>query len=125
MYFIKHKIYPNVNYNYADLVNEFNLEPLFIRRKVSCITQLYKLVHSQVDNSEFLSLLQFHVPRIGSRSSPTVRCDIPCTNQHKNSPLFNMCRCYNEVQYSADIFLDGLNVFLRAIRETVITNSFI
>lgn len=125
MYFIKYKRYPDVNYNYTDLVNEFNLEPLYIRRKVSYIMQLYKLVHGHVDNIEFLNLLQFHVPRIGSRNSPTFRCDIPCTNQHKNSPLLSMCRLYNEVQYSADIFCEDLNVFLRATRETVNTNTLI
>ena len=83
------------------------IEPLFVRRKISNISFLYKIIHGQVDNPEFLEQVQFNIPRFGARQSPIFKFDIPHTNQHMNSPLISMSRQYNEVQNFVDIFCDN------------------
>lgn len=109
---------------YKDLLDNFQMVSLENRRAIDDMKFLYKVVNAIIDNSYFLSLLNFHVPRVNSRANLTFKNKKVRTTSHNNSPLYRLCNKYNSAAYNNNRldFSTTINCFLS---EFVKTMSFV
>lgn len=97
-----------------------NLQTLEKRRQINNILYLYKLLHADVDDSDFLSLISLNVPSHSTRSLNTFYISgTPHTNIHLNSPLYKICNSYNTIQTNCDIFDVKYKTLRRLLNETM------
>lgn len=117
LYMKKYGEYPHkVEYN--TLLLDFNCSTLSNRRCITDMIFLYKIVNSIIDNSYFLSLLNFNVPRKLSRSVKTFYIVNIKTVSHSNSTLVRLCTKYNSIVCN-NICLDfgtRLNTFMATLK---------
>ena len=107
---------------YQELLINFDVDSLEIRRKIDAMKFLFKIINNSIDDSEFLSLLNFHVPRINSRNNITFEIKRTRTSGHKNSPLNRLCYIFNTVaqRNNAIDFSTSLTVFLMEFLTTLL-----
>ena len=72
---------------------------------------LYKTVHGIIDNPQLLEQISFYTPRTTSRSNVTFSLALAHSNQHLNSPVFAMCKAYNNIPNQIDIFASDIQEF--------------
>jgi hypothetical protein len=106
-------------YAYTCLINEFQLEPLYVRRQIASVLYLHRIVHCKIDCSELVEMLKFRIPKLGIRYSATFCNQLSSTNYHQNSPIIAMCTLYNQLQLFADIFEYHAGTFRRRISEAL------
>lgn len=97
-------IYPPIGFPQSDLLQMFSMSNLSERRNDFAINFLKKVIHYDIDCSEILQRLNFHIPRINSRHNQTFYLAIARTNILKFSPIYSMCSSYNHSQHDIDIF---------------------
>ena len=107
--FIVEGTYPDRGFPQAVLLQKFELDSLNTRRKIIAITFLYKLLHNEIDCVSLLSAINFHIPRISTRSQSTFKCSLMKTNIMYLSPIHNMCTVYNAISELCDINFDSLH----------------
>ena len=117
VYFKLHGVYPVQGYPHNQLLDELGIISLEVRRIFTCIIFLYKLVNGYIDSSRLLDIISFHVPRINARNAPTFACNFARTNSHFNSPIYNMCRLYNNIQHSIDTFTINYKSFKKSCKN--------
>jgi hypothetical protein len=115
LYLVKFGAYPVRGYAYTCLINEFQLEPLYVRRQIASVLYLHRIVHCKIDCSELVEMLKFRIPKLGIRYSATFCNQLSSTNYHQNSPIIAMCTLYNQLQLFADIFEYHAGTFRRRI----------
>ena len=107
---------------YKLLIQNLNITSLEDRRKINDAKFLYKIVNSVVDNSYFLSLINFHVPRPSARTCTIFKNKKPCTTSHKHSPLYRLCRNHNKaVQCNNNLDFDNSFRKFTSIYATTLT----
>lgn len=89
---------------YSELLRMFELTSLFKRSKLNSILFIHKLLHGSIDDNELMSLINFAVPRLGSRNSCLFSTTFSRTNLGYHSPLNNICRQFNLYCREVDIF---------------------
>jgi hypothetical protein len=119
LYLVKFGAYPVRGYAYTCLINEFQLEPLYVRRQIASVLYLHRIVHCKIDCSELVEMLKFRIPKLGIRYSATFSNQLSSTNYHQNSPIIAMCTLYNQLQLFADIFEYHAGTFRRRISEAL------
>ena len=91
----------------------FQLQSLHLRRFLSGITFLYKLLHGSIDCPSLLSLIYFKVPRLFNRGYLTLTYSkIPKTNILVKSPIYSILQHYNRIGSSVDINHDSLKTII-------------
>ena len=121
LFYVKFGRYPVRTCSSVVLFNEFNLYSLKDRRTVANIIFLHKLIHGKIFSQNLLGNLSFHIPRLNCRYTGTFAIDWCRTNQHFYSPLYNMCRSYNNIAPLADIFLQNIKHFTYLCKNAVLT----
>lgn len=101
----------------SELRERYNCPTLEQRRKVHHIIYLHKLLHGNVDDSPFLSLISFNVPTHFARAFRTFYLKRANTNHQMNSPLYSMCNIYNMIQQNCDIFSISLRSLKHMLKE--------
>jgi hypothetical protein len=91
LFFKEHKYYPPIGYRNELLWSEFNVLPLGIRRDLTALTVLHKIIHNKIDSSDILNKIDFLVPRIETRFPLTFAYTTPKTNALARSPIILMC----------------------------------
>ena len=86
------------------LLEKYNFHFPRKRWNTNYIMYLHNLLHGDVDDSEFLSLISFNVPAHCTKNFH-IFClpELANTNNHLNYPIFKMCNSYNNVQTNCDI----------------------
>lgn len=97
-------VYPEVGICNQLLLKRHGMNSLSSRRECYSLIFLFKLLHNQIDDSEFLSKIKIFVPRISSRATNTFYLPTPRTNVLKFSPLYRMCSNCNNMNCQLDIF---------------------
>lgn len=108
MFYKKFGFYPQRGYNHQQLLSIFNRLSLENRRTKICLIYLYKLLTNRVDNAEILSQLPFSINFGNTRHNKTFYLEFPRTNLYKNSPVYRMCRSFNE--YAGNLDLDTISL---------------
>lgn len=121
LYYVKHAEYPRQNYPTCDLLAEFNEEASNVRNIKSQLLTLYKIINNNIDCPTLTSQLLLHVPRINSRNCPTFSLKTPNTKNHMFSPMLSMCRTYNNICNTIDIFHLSYNNYVRSINALLYT----
>jgi hypothetical protein len=116
LFFKEHKYYPPIGYRNELLWSEFNVLPLGIRRDLTALTVLHKIIHNKIDLSDIFNKIDFLVPRIESRFPLTFAYTTPRTNALARSPIVLMCSLYNSICDGVDIFRKNPMLF----RDSVI-----
>jgi hypothetical protein len=116
LFFKEHKYYPPIGYRNELLWSEFNVLPLGIRRDLTALTVLHKIIHNKIDSSDILNKIDFLVPRIETRFPLTFAYTTPRTNALARSPIILMCSLYNSICDGVDIFRKNPMLF----RDSVI-----
>ena len=111
---IQNKVLRFINYKETGLYDfdiekdilrkRYNLKTLESRRKYGHIVYLHKLLHGNVDDSSFLSMINLNVPYYPTRTFRTFYLELAGTNYQINSPLNRICSIYNSIQNNCDIF---------------------
>lgn len=98
----------NILVSYESRLAYHKLKTLSVRRKVSDIIFLYKVIHGLVLCPDFLMSIDFEIPRLSSRLNNRKTFKLPrCrTNVRQHSPLYRMLLSCNAIRSSWDIF-DG------------------
>lgn len=104
LYFIDHGTYPVQNYCDDRLLEEYKVTSSQSRREYIILSLLFKTIHSIYNNPSSLSYIPINVPGKRVRQSHTFRLQISQSNQHKHSPMYQMCHIYNRIQDVIDIF---------------------
>lgn len=97
-------VYPAVGVPEQQLLERFSFLSLKDRRKQHSLVFLFKIVNNQLDCSDILNQINFHIPRLEARNTLMFYLPTPRTNLLKFSPLYLMCENYNSLQNSLDIF---------------------
>ncbi|KAH0818593.1 hypothetical protein GEV33_004199 [Tenebrio molitor] len=116
LFFKEHKYYPPIGYRNELLWSEFNVLPLGIRRDLTALTVLHKIIHNKIDLSDIFNKIDFLVPRIETRFPLTFAYTTPRTNALARSPIILMCSLYNSICDGVDIFRKNPMLF----RDSVI-----
>lgn len=108
--------------SYESRLAYYNLKALNVRRKISDIIFLYKLIHSLVLCPDFLKSIDIEVPRLGSRLSNRKTFKLPrCrTNIRQHSPLYRMLSSYNAIRASLDVFRGSLASTKAKVKEIIV-----
>jgi Reverse transcriptase (RNA-dependent DNA polymerase) len=96
--------YPPIGTPNNELLTRHRIDSLLNRRSCSSITFLYKLVHNIFDCSDLLRQLNFHIPRVASRTDCTFYLKTARTNVLQFSPMHVMCANCNALGADLDIF---------------------
>lgn len=125
IYFLEHGSYPVWHMPTKELFLQCNLVPLYVRRTVTSIIYLYKLIHGHINCADLLSQINFRVPRLSNRQlsnrSATFHLTFSRTNQHLYSPINYMCRNYNIIAALVDIFMQNMSIFSKDCTQAVIS----
>lgn len=97
-------VYPARGHEHKALLERFSFENLETRRVRTQLIFLHKLLHNVVDCESILYLLNFHIPRLSSRQNSPFYLPTPRIDIQKYSPLYQLCRNYNKVADTLDIF---------------------
>ena len=104
----------NLNLTYSELCKNFNLQPLFQRRKMLDLRILNKILNNGVDCPYILSSVNFRVPTRITRNNHLFALD-GRLNIRRNSPIQRASKLANEV----DIDVVGISpIVLRRILKT-------
>lgn len=104
--------YPERGVANNELCSRFNLISLKTRRNCSSVIFLYKLLHNFIDCSDILEQISFNVPSYPTRNIVTFRQPQARTNIMLNSPMYVMCKNFNDICMYCDIFNCSLNQFI-------------
>lgn len=108
-------IYPPRGFDHSALLNSLNYSSLSVRRDKLCVTFLYKLIHSEIECPDLLCKIDFLIPRPNSRQSLTFKCPRARTNLLLKSPVYNMCKKFNNISSVCDINHSSLSEILSHI----------
>lgn len=98
-------IYPQRGIQSDLLLNRYNMVSLAQRRNLATVIFLYKLLNNQLDCAYLLGKMVFHVPSLQTRSLHSYfYLSVPRTNVLMFSPVYIMCRNYDIIKNSIDIF---------------------
>lgn len=101
-----------------DYLNQYYmLDTLECRRHIISVMFLYNLVNLNLDNEDLLSYFTVRIPREGLRGSVSFFCGTARTNCLVQSPVYRMCRLYNQCCSHLDIFTLGKGEFKKGILE--------
>ena len=81
---------------YDALVTRFGVHTLNIRRLVSKVLYIHKVLNGREQNSMFLQSLQFRIPI--TRNDGMFYTPIPRVNIFKKAPLYSMCVVTNKIR---------------------------
>lgn len=112
--------YPARGYDHNTLLNTFDFDSLEFRRNCASIQLLYKLLHNQLDCTTLVDKVNFLVPRLHSRQQHLFYNNASRTNIQVKSPIYNMCKLFNEFSHLCDINFDSVKHILLKYRETLI-----
>lgn len=115
LYYRKHGIYPEQGFDHGSLCAEFDIKPLEVRRVLSSVVFLYKLVNCEIDCDDLLTRLNFRRPRDTDRVNVVFSCPQVRTNLGLGSPLYLMQKHFNVVASRNT----NCNIFLCSRREIV------
>ena len=108
-------VYPPQGIDHQYLLSIFNRVSLEKRRISICLSALYKLLKGSIDAPDILGQLPFAVHQVNSRNKKTFYLDFPRTNLYKTSPIFTMCKLFNEYASEIDIDTTTLRHFKKVI----------
>ncbi|KAK9499191.1 hypothetical protein O3M35_003686 [Rhynocoris fuscipes] len=105
-----------LGYSYRDVpINEllytFKLTSLELRRKKFDSIFLYKIINNIFNCTDSISLINFHVPSIITRSVPLFVTPSSSSNYMYNAPINRLHRTGNSLNKHVDFFNDNLNKF--------------
>lgn len=103
--------------SYDDRLRFFNFDTLLLRRQMSELICLYKIIHNCLDAPQCLNQISISVPsRHSLRSYSTFHLNSYNNNVAYYNPIARMCRLYNCVEDSdVDIFDNNLLPYKRRI----------
>lgn len=101
--------YPTIGFPQNDLLKRYSMSTLEDRRIYFSQVFLFKSLNNDFDVPDIISKLNFHVPRLTSRTTQVFYLPTPHTNILKDSPLFTICNNFNNLCSDLDIFNCSLN----------------
>lgn len=101
-------IYPPRGFEYDLMLNRFSIHSLEMRRNITNIVFLYNLLNNRIDCTTLLSAINFRIPFPNSRNVTLFSYVTPRNNIVFNSPVQRMCRYFNKLCNSSDIFFDSI-----------------
>jgi hypothetical protein len=96
----------------SDLRNIFEISKLSLRRKLSLVALVHKIINCSVDSRVLLENICLYVPNRNIRSFNLFSLPRCRTSAHFSFPLFTALRLVNRYPLDVDVFNDRLNVFL-------------
>lgn len=110
-------IYPPQGFNHVTLLRNLKLPALSDRRAYLGLTFLYKLCTNRVDCPELLSQLNFRTTPINTRFPSLFYLPTAHNNVMMRSPLYRICRDYNNLAAELDIFAMNPSLFSYTIKS--------
>lgn len=117
MFFKHNGFYPERGIDNNILLNLFDLNSLEIRRNCTALQFLYKILHNQLDCVHLLNRINFLVPRQNTRQHNAFYLNMSRTNIQVKSPMFNICKIFNEISHLCDINFDNLNNIIQVYKD--------
>lgn len=109
-------IYPVQGVPQSQLLDRFKYASLRDRRDYRYLITLFNILNNNIDCMDIISKFNFYVPRINSRHNASFYLPVPRTNVLKYSPIFAMCKKYNE-RHDLDFFNDTIGSAKRLLRH--------
>lgn len=97
IFYRTHGIYPARGYSNELLNREFGVLSLEKRRVLFALIFLVGLVRRTIDCPPLLEMIDFKIPRAGSRHDAVFLCPQARTNIMLKSPVYVMTRCFNKI----------------------------
>ena len=115
--FYKFRI-PRMSYN--ERCSKLHLAPLDLRRGVSDVVFLLKLVRGVTDCPDLLGKIALKVPSCGLRNNVYTPFSVPFarTNYRQNSFLVRACLAFNKMNIDVDLFHDTIHMIRMAMLES-------
>ena len=110
--------YPERGISQSLLLGRFGMLCLGDRRKIIAITFLQKLLNNKIDCPSLLGQINIYVPRLNPRNIYTFYCDRPHNNMLTRSPVYFVCKTFNDVGQNIDIFFDSVETIRRKLITT-------
>ena len=107
LYFKKYGYYPARGFDHDQLLYNFQLDLLEVRRNKAAISFMTGVANGWVDCNYLLSRLNFRVPRINARTRATFYISSSRLEAHKHAPIKRMCQEVNKASATLDIFFNG------------------
>ena len=95
----------------------YKLDTLECRRNVISVMFLYNLVNLLVDNEDLMRYVSIRMPRAGLRGGISLHCGTARTNCLIQSPVYRMCRLYNQCCSHLDMFTLSKIEFKKGVLE--------
>lgn len=96
--------YPHIGIDQGQLLARFNCVSMARRRDMQGVLFLFKLLNGLIDSSDILQKIYFRASTASTRSTSLFYFPSARTNVLMFSPLYRMCRSYEEVEEDIDIF---------------------
>lgn len=117
LYYKQFNEYPQQGLDQGYLLNLFHADSLNLRRYVSSILFLVKLLRNKVDCIYLISMLNFQIPRYNSRQITYFKPISHRTNLGLKSPINTMCRNCNDLGNLCDIYADSMNKIINTAKN--------
>nr|CAI5853243.1 unnamed protein product [Callosobruchus analis] len=108
-------IYPARGCEHSLLLARFGIESLQVRRVLSSVIFLYRILHNSIDSPLLLSYICFHVPQFNTRQNVTFYSGNARTNVMRRSPVNVMSSNYNEYFSLYDINQVSLRFLINSL----------
>lgn len=105
--------------NYEESAKRHNVHSLVSRRCYLDSLFLYKIINNHIDSADLLHKVEFHVPRISSRSKSTFHVSFCHTNYAKNTFFRRTCTYHNKFLGEVDVFANSLYSFKKKVGELI------
>ena len=122
MFFKHNGFYPQRGIDHNILLNLFDLNSLEFRRNCTALQFLYKILHNQLDCVHLLNRINFLVPRQNARQHNAFYLNTSRTNIQVKSPMFNMCKVFNDISHLCDVNFDNLNYIIHTYKGIQVIN---
>ena len=111
--------YPHRGCNHKKLLDMFSFEELKVRREISDIKFLHKLLNNQIDSLEILSFINFNVPQHNVRRPLTFVCPTAKTNLQLKSPIYRITASGNLLRSDIDFMYDSLKKIITCFYKLI------
>ena len=119
LYFKKHRFYPEQGYPQTELLSEFNVTTLELRRKYFDIKFLNKVLNNELHIDRLFFKVELMTQRDNMRHRILFKIPCPNTNILVNSPLSRLCNLGNRCVG----FVDVSTVSTRDLRKLISNNT--
>ena len=110
------KTYPAQGFSNHLLCNRHLVLPLKIRRCVSFVKFLHKILHNNINCSNLLCIIKFNVPQYWNRKFRCFYIPKANTNILMRSPIYHMCSIINSLDCQVDINIISINDLVKLIQ---------